>query len=718
MSQAPKAIADLSPEDIGTNTSNNPHLRDLMLQMPLSRRQALKGGLSVSALALFGSLGLAGCSDDDDDEDGGTPLALGFAAVAKNKLDVVTVPAGYTATAIYRLGDPIAAGVAAFKNDGTDSDFDKRAGDHHDGMHYFGLAATGTAADPNSSSRGLLVMNHENITASYLHAAGPTAAPRPEAEARKEIYCHGVSVVEVAKNGAGAFAYVQNSALNRRITPLTEADISGPVKGSDYVKTKFSADGTKARGTINNCANGYTPWGTYLTCEENWPGYFKRAADDNSKRTASDVAQLNRVGISQGAAGNNGWTTATAADPSDTTFSRWDASVIGAAATDDFRNEPNTFGYVVEIDPYSVASRPKKRTALGRFSHEGCWVAPPVAGEPLVFYMGDDNRGDYIYKFVTTQNWSAADATGGLAAGDKYLDNGTLYVAKFKADGSGEWVALKQGSNGLTAGNATYPFTTQADVIVATRLAADVVGATKMDRPEWAVVNPANGEVYVTLTNNSNRGVSGSQPLDAANPRNYDAVTDANADLDGNVNGHIIRWREDGGQASTTFKWDIYLFGARSNADAANVNLSGLSADNDLSSPDGLFFSYVSGLLWIQTDDGAYTDTTNCMMLAAVPGEQGDGGEKNVVSGAVTTKTYVGKAPGSNLRRFLVGPKECEITGITETPDGKALFVNIQHPGENGSPANITSHFPDGGTTRPRSSTIVITRTDGGVIGV
>lgn len=713
MAQDRKAGFSLPVEEAGTNLSSNVHLMDLINARQLSRRQVLKGGLSVSALALFGSLGLAGCSDDDNDES----VTLGFTAVPKSLADTVSVPTGYTVNALYRLGDPIAAGVAAFANDGTDSGFNQRAGDHHDGMHYFGLSAGGTA-DANSSVRGLLAINHENITAAYLHANGPSAAPRPETEARKEIECHGISIVEIAKSG-GSFAYVQDSAFNRRITPFTEFDLSGPVKGSDHVKTRFSPDGSKTRGTINNCANGYTPWGTYLSCEENWAGYFKRAADDDSKRAAAAVTLLKRVGIAQGSSGNNAWATVTPADPADTSYSRWDASVLGASAAEDFRNEPNTFGYVIEVDPYTASSKPKKRTALGRFAHEGCWAAPAESGKPLVFYMGDDSRGDYIYKFVTTANWDPADANGGLAAGDKYLDAGTLYVAKFKADGSGEWLALQQGSNGLTADNAVYPFSTQADVIIATRLAADVAGATKMDRPEWATVNPANGEVYVTLTNNSNRGINPAQPLDAANPRNYDSGTDSgNTDLDGNANGHIIRWKEDGSQSATSFKWDVYLFAARAAADPVNVNLSALTDDNDLSSPDGLWFSPVSGLLWIQTDDGAYTGTTNCMMLAAVPGQQGDGAAKDVVSGAVTTTTYVGKAPGTNLRRFLVGPKECEITGITETPDGKTLFVNIQHPGEDGDPADITSHFPDGGNSRPRSATVVITKNDGGQIGL
>ena len=714
---------DLRRIAAGAPVAADPNSFDAVLAARLSRRQALLGGLSATAMAVLGSTSLIGCTDDNDDEDGDdsvTPplaTALGFTAVAKNRNDVVSIPAGYTATTLLRLGDPLTASTSAYRNDGTDSDFSQRAGDHHDGMHFFGMDSAGRYSE-NAVDRGLLVMNHENITEIYLHVNGPSPAPRPESEARKEIEAHGVSVVEVAKGSNGRFAYVQSSTFNRRITPFTPIQLNGPVAGSAYAKTAYSPTGAMTRGTINNCANGYTPWGTYLTCEENWAGYFRRAADDDSKRSATEVVLLKRSGTNQGAAGSNAWATVTPASASETGYSRWDISLRGSSTdgTDDFRNEAYTYGYIVEIDPFNPSSVPRKRTALGRFGHEGAWPAEPVSGQPLVFYMGDDSRGEYVYKWVSDALWNPADATGGLAAGDKYLDAGTLYVAKFAADGSGQWIALKQGQNGLTAANTLYPFASQADIAVATRLAADSVGATRMDRPEWAAVNPANGEVYLTLTNNANRGSSSNQPLDAANPRAYSDFK-GTREQKGNVNGHIIRWKEDGNQASLTFKWDVYVFGAQADADATNVNLSSLTDDNDMSSPDGLAFG-PNGLIWIQTDDGAYTDVTNCMMLAAVPGAYGDGAAKDVVSGTTTTRTYVGKAPGTNLRRFLVGPVECEITGITWTPDGKAMFVNIQHPGEAGSLTSITSHFPDGGTSRPRSATVVITKDDGGVIGV
>lgn len=738
----------IEPEDIGTNPSDNPTFESV-LGARLSRRSLLKGTFGLATTTFFGA-GLAACGSSDavtvvDGETAGgsaKTLKLNFNAVAKSLADAVSVPAGYTATVLYRLGDPITTNIGAYLNNGTDTaaSFTQRAGDHHDGMHYFGLGSDGKYS-PTSSERGLLCMNHEAITPAYLHRDGitidgiavnkypspiPVAAMRTAAdEVVKELNAHGVSIIEVNRNGKSV-SYKKDSLFNRRITTFTEMQLSGPAAKTPYLVTAYSPDGSKTRGTVNNCANGYTPWGTYLTCEENWAGYFRRiAATDNPLRSAKELASFARYGVA--GVGRELWATATAADPADTSFRRWNAMKTGASAdgSDDFRNVANTYGWVVEIDPFDSVSVPKKRTALGRFAHEGAWPGPVIAGKPLIWYMGCDSRNEYIYKYVSNASWDPADANKGMAAGDKYLDDGKLYVAKFNADGSGNWVELKFGSNNITAAYAPYAFADQADVLVNTRLAADAAGSTKMDRPEWGAVNPANGEVYMTLTNNnaSNRTLAST---DAANPRFYNDPKGSTAQK-GNPNGHIIRWTENNGDvAATGFKWDVFLFGARATADASNVNVSNLTAANDFSSPDGLWFAK-SGLLWIQTDDGAYTDATNCMMLAAVPGKVGDGARKAITSndGAAskTVDTYVGATLGeTNLRRFLVGPKECEITGIAETPDGKTLFVNIQHPGEETAPdyfnsASFGSHWPDGGNARPRSATIVITKDDGGPVG-
>jgi hypothetical protein len=642
-------------------------------------------------------------------------------------------------TVLTRLGDPIAAGVGAYANNGTDGNFAQRIGDHGDALYYYGLDANG-ARDDNSSTRGLMVQNHENISEQYLHPNGPSPAPRPEAEAHKEIEAHGVSVVEYRDGGNRQWSYVQNSAFNRRITPNTPVAFNGPVRGTDFLKTVASPDGTTGRGTINNCANGHTLWGTNITCEENWAGYFRRdnsgAGTDNAARTPRELTALRRYGVNS-STGNNAWSSVPGGD---SRFRRWDARATGASATADYRNEPNTFGWCVEIDPYDPASTPRKRTALGRMGHEGAWLGRLTSGQRVAVYMGDDARREYFYKFVSAQSWNPADAQAAnrLAIGDKYLDSGTLYVAKFNANGTGTWLPLVHGQvpNRPAAGSdPEYVFVSQADILVNTRLAADASGATPMDRPEWTATNHVTGEIYLTLTNNN----AGGRPLngtDPANPRHYNDTKGASNQL-GNPNGHIIRVRETGDDpAATTFAWDIYLFGADSaTADPANVNLSGLTADNDFSSPDGLWFSrpqnpsgQVKPLLWIQTDDGAFTDRTNNQMLAALPGVTGDGGTRTITntgSGAATATqmTRVGAAAtAATLKRFLVGPKECEITGVDSTPDGRTLFVGIQHPGEGGTPAAPSSNWPQSQTGtasgRPRSAVVAITRNDGGVVGL
>jgi uncharacterized protein len=757
-------------DDEIVNLSNNPAFEQV-LEARLSRRNMLRGGmassLGLASATSLGALALTACGGGDDAAIApvtppvtppvAPPVAdtfLSFPAVAKSTSDAVIVPTGYSSQVINALGDPLFAGIAAYKNDGTDTDFDKRAGDHHDGMEYFGLSATG-ARDPQGSTRGLLVINHEatsqdGITSVYVHANGGTKTlPRPASEIDKEIPLHGVSVVEVLKT-AGSWGTVATSSFNRRVTPQTPVVLSGVAAGSNLMKTKFSLDGRAGRGTLNNCGTGYTPWGTFLTGEENWAGYFTRNATDNTARggaTAKSVVSLNRYGRSQGSASRHGWETA----GTDDQYARFIISQTGTSTdgTDDYRNELNTFGYIVEVDPYDPASLIKKRTSLGRFAHESAVFGKTTVGKPLAVYMGDDSRNEYIYKFVSTQNWVAADATAAnrLATSDKYLDDGKLYVAKFNADGTGQWIELSM-SNPTVAAYTTYAFADNADVAVNSRLAADAVGATKMDRPEWCAVHPTTGEIYYTLTNNSNRRLepTGTQtPLDAANPRAYTdpfvgdaAGNPARTNGPGNVNGHIIRVKETADSPNaTTFTWDVYLFGAEAGASATTVNLSGLTADNDFSSPDGLWFSPTTGIGWIQTDDGSFTDQSNCMMLAAIPGRVGDGAERTLSytkadSSTLNVKTFVGKpATNTTLKRFMVGPVDCEITGIAETPDGSTIFVNVQHPGERvttdqtATPASYVSHWPGntgygagGANARPRSATVAISRTDGKRVGI
>lgn len=737
------SLTGIDPDDIGHNESSTEHFSEI-LQTRLSRRSLLRGGAASAAGAVFGSLGLSGCVLDEEPSE----KLLGFKAVPKSIADVVSVPAGYTASVLYALGDPLTAGTPAYKNDGTDANFENRAGDHHDGMEWFGLNGAGKPS-LSSANRGLLAMNHEatsnsgTLASYFLHAdGGDNVLPRPATEVDKEVNAHGVSVVEVNRKG-DAWSYKKDSAFNRRITPLTPVELSGQARGNALMVTKFSSTGLLARGTINNCGTGVTPWGTLLTGEENWNGYFARAAGDEATRggaTANANVSLRRYGNPQGDTSRHGWETAGADDQ----YARWIITQAPAPATadQDYRNETNTFGYIVEIDPYDKTKAIRKRTSLGRFAHESAAFSIPVVGQPLAVYMGDDSQNEYIYKWVSTAVWAAADANPAdrMAIGDKYLNDGKLYVAKFEASGSGTWLELSI-ANTLIDNFATYNFADQGDVAINTRLASDAVAATPMDRPEWCAVNPMNGEVYFTLTNNSSRRAvpTGSQKApDGPNPRAYSDIRAGTppSTRSGNVNGHILRIRDGaGGSAGTTFTWDVYLFGAESGADQATVNLSRLTADQDFSSPDGIAFSKATGICWIQTDDGAYTDVTNCMLLAALPGQVGDGQVTTVNNvGGTPISTFVGARPTANtLKRFLVGPKDCEITGYAETPDGKAIFVNIQHPGEEtpisafgtpGNPAAFTSHWPGnagygaGGTSaRPRSATIVITKNDGGRIG-
>ena len=731
------------------NTSNNPHFQDVLnqsLQNPM-RRGLLRGGLGLAGLAM-----LPGCATLTSGL-AASPKALGFPAVEKSLLDNVMLPPGYQYSVLHATGDALDSALAAYSNKGTEADdWSRRVGDHHDGMDIYYIDANGRYSE-KETSRAVLCVNHESSAdAHFMHPNGQTSngvvgkkftqfgdwdlGTRPELEVLKEINHHGVSVVEIVKTPQG-WRIKQDSPLNRRITAQTPVRISGPRAHIEAIRsfmvTRWDTAGAMARGTLNNSGHGKTPWGTYLGCEENWAYYFQTTAN-GAALPAKEVAARKRYGVPSSApvagatrAPSQGWHTVSATDDR---FARWNLAATGANTERDFRNEANTFGYNVEIDPLAPNSTPAKRVAMGRFAHEAAVCSLPVAGQPLAFYMGCDSRNEYIYKFVSTAVWDPRDVGGGLVAGDKYLSEGKLYVARFDATGQGEWLELTI-TDPRIANHSTYKFANQGDVFINARFAADAVGATKMDRPEWGAVNYRNGEVYFALTNNNAANRTPTK-VDAANPRAY-------MDMDGkkgtgNPHGHIIRFKEPGHQASAkTFAWDIFLFGAEE--DSGDANLSGLTAKNSFSSPDGLWFSKATGICWIQTDDGAFTDETNCMMLAAIPGQVGDGGKvtvknKMMVGGVEqngTQESFLGAALGeAKLRRFLVAPQGAEVTGITETADGRTLFVNIQHPGELSKPlasgSAPQSMWPGnagyGPQGRPRSATIVITRTDGGVIGL
>ncbi|EJG0226735.1 DUF839 domain-containing protein [Vibrio parahaemolyticus] len=444
-------------------------------------------------------------------------------------------------------------------------------------------------------------------------------------------------------------------------------------------------DGSQARGTLNNCGNGYTPWGTYLTCEENWPGYFVN--------TGTRTEEQDRIGVDDKSTRYLWETLAGNAEERLDEFTRFNVAPTGTSSADDYRNEANGHGYIVEIDPYTQNSRAKKRTALGRFRHEGCAFGKLEEGKPVVFYSGHDSRFEYLYKFESTATWDPADANPAnrLATGDKYMDEGTLYVARFNEDSTGTWLPLTLDSVTTSGGTLADHFNSLAEIIINTAGAADLVGATPMDRPEWCSVDPFTGSVYLTLTNNTRR-------TDETNP--------ANPRLN-NKFGHVIRWDE--GTSATDFTWDIFVFGSPANGDA-DTNRSGLNEFNQFASPDGLAFDG-RGILWIQTDNGAdeVTSYTNDQMLAVVPSkltnENGD-------------QAVIGADNQAELKRFFVGPNGCEVTGFTISPDYKSLFVNIQHPGNWPYSDDAAQETPTGTTVRPRAATVVIRREDGGEIAV
>lgn len=640
-----------------------------LLAARLSRRDTLRGGLGMAATTLFAGAGLSACSDSGG---GSSAPSLNFSNVPLNSLDAVSVPEGYVAEALIPWGTPITGTMPGYKGDGTGTAAEQaeQIGQNHDGMTFFPLPAGSVNSD-----RGLLVVNHEYSNPTLFAGDGRQEddnGPSDADEVRKDINAHGVTVVEIMRASDGSWSVV-NGGYNRRITASTLMRLEGPVTGTPWVQTAFDPAGQFARGTVNNCGRGFTPWGTYLATEENIQGYLITDEDPVPEEKA-------RYGINANGFGYKWSNVAGDASEINGEFARWNTTPTGASAVEDYRNEANTFGWLVEIDPYQPESIPVKRTAMGRFRHEGAEPGRVVPGQQIAFYMGDDARFDYFYKFVTDARWDPENPTPNM------LDEGTLYVAHFDEDGTGEWRALDISNPTLAA-----RFSSQAELLTYTRIAADLLGATPMDRPEWSTTDPNTGEIYLTLTNNSRRETpSADAGENAANPRAP------------NSHGHIIRLAEsDEDPAATTFGWDIFVFGSNASA-ADDFNISGLTEDNEFGSPDGLWFDK-RGVLWIQTDNGAPLDSgSNDQMLAVIPSR---------LSGDRT----INATNQAQLKRFFVGPAGCEVTGVEMTPDYRTMFVNIQHPGNGDS---TVSNFPDGGGARPRSSTVVVRRADGGEIAL
>lgn len=725
--------------DVTLAESSVPSIRDVIDSVEASRRQFIQGGVSAAALASVGGLTLGGLVSTV--QAAPVPASLGFPGIgfesvpantralnaslggsATSVVDKVTVPAGYTAKVFAAWGDPVMPGGPAFRGDATETAADqlKQFGMHADGMHFFPFpGASGAAA----SDRGVLCVNNEYTHEEILFPDGQVNGYNI-AKTRKSQAAHGVSIVE-ARRVNGKWAVVKGSIFGRRITANTKCRVSGPaaghalMKSNEYVigdngsvATGKQLDGFTAYGTINNCGNGITPWGTFLTCEENWNGNFgSNAALPASSTEAGKL--YNRYGVSAAGFGYRWHTT----DP------RFDVSANP--------NETNLFGWVVEIDPYDPRSLPVKRTALGRIKHESAQYVVDAQNN-VAIYTGDDERNEYIYKFVCAGKFNPTNR----AANRNLLDSGTLYVARFDSSLQGQWIALEPGTIGVDGvalrDNPNFAGANdaevQAKILIKTRMAADAVGATMMDRPEWTGARPRiNGfdevEVYCTLTNNNRRGSSatpssnkadGSTTAGSARP----AVDAANPRAD-NVYGHIIRWREaNKSVTSTVFSWDLFVQAgdtattkvAKPTNDYQGNIVDAPNGSADYGAPDGLWFDYF-GRLWVQTDQvgdgsGDFVNIGGNMMVCADPNT------------GVT-------------RRFMTAPNQCEVTGVTMTPDGKTMFVGIQHPGEDATSANPTqfSNWPqnqytvesDGVTPlpagRPRSAVVVITKDDGGIIG-
>ncbi len=559
-----------------------------------------------------------------------------FEQIPANSEDTITLPKGYNWHVVARWGDPLFSDTPDFDDAtrGTAASQTRAFGDNNDGMALF-----------EKDGKSIYVVNNEYTNRDIMWGNHPDGKPASDDDILKGKMAHGVTVMEIAEKD-GKWGIVKDSPFNRRITPDTEMEIAGPAAGHALMKTAADPSGTKTLGTWNNCGNGRTPWGTYLACEENFNGYFSGPNEDYEVG-----AELKRYGVS-GKDWGYGW-----------------AKIDERFDVSKHPNEPNRAGYVVEIDPFDPNAAPKKRTALGRFKHENAEVVIAQNGKCVV-YMGDDERGEFLYKFVSEGTYAEGGDNSAL------LDSGTLYAARFSDDQKGEWLPLTSETVGMST----------AEVAIHSRQAASKAGATTMDRPEWVASNPVKAEVYCALTNNKNRGKKPNKggdetPVGGPNPR------------EANNYGQIVRWRPAGGDhTATSFEWDLFVLAGNPTVHKdANAGSQNVNPGNMFNSPDGIIFD-TNGILWIQTD-GKYSNE----------GDFAGHGNNQMLAGDPST---------GEIRRFLVGPKECEVTGMTFSPDRKTMFVGIQHPGEDGN-----SHFPGGGDSVPRSAIVAVKRDDGAAMG-
>ena len=558
------------------------------------------------------------------------------------------LPEEYVADIVLRWGDPVFEGAPAFDpyNQAASGQL-KQFGYNNDFIGFYPLNAK-----KGNGARALLCVNHEYTSTRLMFPGLSERRALTKSECEVELAAHGGTIVEIERNGDGVWSPVLSSPFNRRITAgSTDMAITGPAAGSDRMKTREDQSGEKVIGTLNNCAGGVTPWGTYLMAEENFNGNFLGKTPDDSPEAENHA----RYGVP------GGWY------QWGRHFDRFDVSKEP--------NEPNRFGWVVEVDILDPTSTPKKRTALGRFKHEGAENVIAPDGR-VVIYMGDDQRFDYVYKFVSARAFDASSREANV----DLLDEGTLYVAKFDADGWVDWLPLTWGEGPLTPENR---FHSQADVLIETRRAADLLGATPMDRPEDVEPDPRTGRVYVMLTNNNRRTAD---QTDAANPRAK------------NTTGQIIEITEPNGDfTATRSRWDM-LVQCGDPADPASG-----ATWNTATSEHG----------WFGSPDNAALDPEGRLWVST------DGNEKTGANDGVWALFTDGSMRGTG-RAFFRAPNGAEVCGPRFSPDGKTLFVAVQHPGDgdNATFENPSTRWPDfDDTAPPRPSLLAIRRKDGGKIG-
>jgi secreted PhoX family phosphatase len=617
-----------------------------VMQRYVSRRMLFRGAAAAGVALAAAPLLLDGSAAAQE-----TPAApaapsagaLTFRDITQGKQDFVVVPAGYSTDLLIRWGDPLFSDSPPFDPANPSAE----AGAKQFGYNCDFLGFMPLPAGSSGATSALLVANHEYTNPEIMFPGYDDESPT-QGQVDLELEAHGLAVVELAKS-AGAWSYVVPSRYNRRITGTTPIEITGPAAGHAWMQTSADPSGRRVLGTLNNCSAGKTPWGTILSGEENFQQYFANLdmlPDSDPKKAAH-----RRYGL-----------TAEASERKWETFHRrFDLAQEP--------NEPFRFGWMVEVDPYDPASTPKKRTALGRTKHEGA-TFQVGANSRVGVYMGDDERFDYMYKFVTAGRYNPSDAAGNR----DLLDAGTLYAARFNDDGTGQWLPLVFGQGQLTEANG---FSSQADVLIRTRLAADRVGATKMDRPEDIDFNPVNKKVYAAMTNNTNRTAA---QVDKANPRAS------------NRHGHIIEFADAGDNpTATTFTWEIFML-CGSVLGGDQVYAAGYPTRDlaPISSPDNLVVDK-AGNLWIFTDGQPGTINVNDSVFA-VPTQGPERG---------------------HWKPFFNGVPGAEVASGDLSADNETLFVSIQHPGEGGTVEKPISRFPDG-TTTPRPSVVAVWKSSTG----